>query len=245
MLQKLFFHPHIHCIVPGGGLTPNKGNWIPSKKKFFLPVRILSKVFRGKFLSALESAYHQNTLVFHYDLCQFKSPDTFKALLKKAVAKNWVVYSKEPFGGPKQVFKYLGNYTHRVAISNHRIVSCAEDFVTFRWKDRKNDNQKKTSTIPVVDFMKRFLLHILPSGFVKIRYYGILGNPCKKRIRELCLLLIGTNEDWYCEKNDMVILEDVKAETFICLHCKKGKMILVDEIPSKGHSPPGFLTKAS
>lgn len=243
--QKLLFHPHIHCIVPGGGISQNKAKWISSKKKFFLPVRVLSKVFRGKFLSAFESAYHQKNLTFHKNFCQYKDPSTFKTLLNKAATKNWVVYSKEPFGGPKQVFKYLGNYTHRVAISNHRIVSCTENLVTFRWQDRKNGNQKKTLTIPVVDFMKRFLLHILPSRFVKIRHYGILGNSCKKKALELCLLLISTNEDKYCKKNDVDILEDVKTEAFICPHCKKGKMILVDEIPSKGNSPPGFAYKVS
>lgn len=242
--QKLLFHPHIHCIVPGGGLSRNKDKWVSSKKKFFLAVRILSKVFRGKFLSALESTYNHNALAFYNDLCYLKNPESFKALLKKAAAKNWVVYSKKSFGGPKQVFKYLGNYTHRVAISNHRIVSMTEKTVSFRWKDRRNENQQKTLTIPVVDFMKRFLLHILPSGFVKIRYYGILGNPCKKLRLELCLLLIGIKTKQHCEANPVDAHIKSMKEPFKCPHCQKGKLILINEIPSKGHSPPFRIKKA-
>jgi len=243
--QKLFFHPHIHCVVPGGGISPNKDKWISSKKKFFLPVRILSKVFRGKFLSALESVYQNKSLTFLNEIHLYKNPDIFKTLLKKAATKNWVVYSKKPFGGPKQVFKYLGKYTHRVAISNYRIISYNKSTVTFWWKDRKHGNQKKCLTISVIDFMKRFLLHILPSGFMKIRHYGILGNPCKKKNLELCMILIGINDKNQCEKNAVDTHEDLKIELFICPYCRKGIMILINEISPKGHSPPVFKNIAS
>jgi len=176
----LRFHPHIHCIVPGGGLSPDKTAWIRSLKNYFLPVRVLSSLFRGKFLSGLEKASRSTILHFPHSLSRLNDSTNFTSLLKTSCATDWVVYAKKPFASPERVLRYLGNYTHRVAISNSRILSVTDSPVNFQWKDRRHECQLKSMTLDPLTFIKRFLLHILPTGFVRIRAYGILANPCKK-----------------------------------------------------------------
>lgn len=165
--QTLLYHPHIHLIVPGGGLDPTRCRWIPTRGDFFLSVRILSTVFRGKLLAALEKAVASGQIEV-----SLASGVPITRLLRQAARRKWVVYAKRPFAGPEQVLAYLGRYTHRIAISNHRIVSMEADQVTFHYQDRADGNRRKAMTISAAAFLRRFLLHVLPAGFVRIRHYG-------------------------------------------------------------------------
>jgi len=234
--QQLNHHPHIHCIVPGGGLSKDRTRWISSAENFFLSVKILSAVFRAKFLSCLEKAFRLHKLVFYGQTTALAAPDTFKQLLRQSCQTNWVVYAKRPFAGPQQVLNYLGRYTHRVAISNNRILSMTDSTVTFEWRDRRNDNVVKEMTLDVVQFMRRFLLHILPSGFMKIRHYGFLGNPSRKDTIALCQNLTGgTAAAKKPEKNpetwrDMMIFLTGQDPT-LCPQCGKGHMVVFKELP--------------
>ncbi len=170
--QKLDIHPHVHCVVPAGGLSLDHTHWVPASKRFFLPREVLRKVFRGKFVDALKQAFRNGQLCFHGDLILLAQPKTFAAWLRPLYRKDWIVYLKPPFGGPQFVLQYLGRYTHRVAISNHRLVSFADGKVTFRWRDSAHNNEQKLMTLSLDEFLRRFLLHLLPEGFVRIRNFG-------------------------------------------------------------------------
>ena len=185
--QKLELHPHVHCVVPAGGLSADRTRWIKPRYAFFLPVKVLSRVFRGKFVAALQHAFQDGQLSFHGDLQLLAQPKTFAAWLRPLFRKDWVVYSKRPFGGPEHVLHYLGRYTHRVAISNHRLVSFADGKVTFRWRDSAHNNEQKLMTLSLDEFLRRFLLHLLPKGFVRIRNFGFLAN--RRRATLLATLL--------------------------------------------------------
>jgi len=241
--QKLNLHPHIHCIVPGGGLTKEKTRWIRSPENYFLPVQILSTVFRGKLLSFIEKAYDSGQLSFSGIRENLNDRATFKKLLRTSCSTNWVVYSKPPFSGPERVLRYLGRYTHRIAISNNRILSVTEDSVTFRFKDRKHQNKIKTITLDAMVFMRRFLFHILPKGFVRIRHYGFLGSPTKKETLALCRDLLGENcSDQDSEpvpKNWQEFMQYLTGEDpTLCPICKKGHLIIYEAlIPQKGPPP--------
>lgn len=175
--QKLQHHPHVHCVVAAGGLSPDHARWRrPRNARFFLPQGVLSKVFRGKFLEALQKAQTAGQLVFHGRLRGLAQPRLFRTLIHQLYGFRWVVYCKPPFGGPNQVLQYLGAYTHRVAISNHRLVSFQDDQVTFRWRDSAHQNKKRLLTLSADEFLRRFLLHILPRGFVRIRHFGFLAS---------------------------------------------------------------------
>jgi Putative transposase/Transposase zinc-binding domain len=175
--QKLQHHPHVHCVVAAGGLSQDHAQWVrPRKDNFFLPVRVLSKVFRGKFIAALQQAHASGQLQFHGLIQGLAQPRLFRSFIRQIFVPRWVVYCKPPFGGPEQVLRYLGAYTHRVAISNHRLVSFVDDQVTFRWRDSAHKNKKRLLTLPVDEFLRRFLLHVLPRGFVRIRYFGFLAS---------------------------------------------------------------------
>jgi hypothetical protein len=181
--QKLEAHPHIHCVVPAGGISLDGQRWIsPRKKKFFLPVKPLGYLFRGKLLAFLEEAFAENRLEFHGQLRELAHPVRFQHLLSTLQDKEWVVYVKPPFGGPQQVLRYLARYTHRVAISNGRLLGLENGRVRFRWRDSQHGNQTKETSLDAVEFIRRFLLHILPSGFVKIRHFGFLSNRNRKTI---------------------------------------------------------------
>ncbi len=188
--QRLQMHPHVHCVLAAGGITPDHSHWISSRHSFFLPVKVLSRVFRGKFVAALKAAYREATLEFHGQLAPLAKPRTFAAWLRVLFRKDWVVYSKPPFGGPEHVLRYLGNYTHRVAISNHRLVALADDNVTFRWRDSAHGNKKRLMTLPADEFLRRFLLHLLPRGFVRIRNFSFLANRQRTALLPLCALLL-------------------------------------------------------
>lgn len=179
--QQLAYHPHIHCIVSGGGITKD-GKWIPSRKKFFLPMRVIAKLFRGKFLAYLR----QSKLEFFNDSAYLNDLENFDQFIRSCYVKEWIVYSKPPFRSAETVVEYLGRYTHRVAISNNRILSAENGKVTFTWKDYKDRNQRKLMTISADEFLRRFLLHVLPKGFNKIRYFGFLGSRYRAAKLQMC-----------------------------------------------------------
>lgn len=194
--QDLHYHPHLHVVIMAGGLTKfNK--WRSSSKKFFIPVKVLSKKFRGKYLHYLKKYYHQNRLNLH-SFGKVDDAKAFKNLLDECYAMNWYSYIKPPFSGPVAVIKYLGRYTHRIAISNSRIVSVDEHTVTFNVRDKKNGNKINKLSLQGVEFIRRFLMHILPKGFVKVRYYGVLAHRNKKTKLALCRKL--TNSPLYKPK---------------------------------------------
>lgn len=234
--QTLLYHPHIHCIVPGGGLSADGTEWVWCKPGFLLPVKVLSQVFRGKLLAKLEKALAKGDLAF--------DPQQATTLLQRAARKPWVVYSKRPFAGPQQVLDYLGRYTHRVAISNHRLVSVSEGKVTFRYKDRANGNKHKTMTLSGEEFVRRFLLHVLPTGFVKTRHYGFLANAVRKKSLALCRELLDVRgqpgaplpaaESW----QDLLYRLTGKDVT-LCSSCQLGHLITLGQIP--GPRGPWFL----
>jgi hypothetical protein len=181
--QNLMDHPHLHLIVPGGGLSPDGRRWIATPERFLLPTPVLSDVFCGKFLSRLERMHGE--LTFPGSMGSFKEPGRFKHLLRQAAEKRWVVYAKRPFAGAEQVLNYLGNYTHRVAISNHRILKLEDDHVHFRYRDRKT-RESKVMVLHATEFLRRFLLHVLPPKLVRMRHYGILGSRMKKLKLDAC-----------------------------------------------------------
>jgi Putative transposase/Transposase zinc-binding domain len=188
--QRLQHHPHIHCVLAAGGLAPDHSRWIPSHRSFFLPVKVLSRVFRGKFVAGLRTAFRQGKLQFHGPLIPLAQPRTFAFWLRLLFRHDWIVYAKRPFGGPEHALRYLGNYTHRVAISNHRLVALINDDVTFRWRDSAHGNKKRLMTLSVDEFLRRFLLHLLPRGFVRIRNFGFLANRQRALLLPLCFRLL-------------------------------------------------------
>lgn len=188
--QDLRHHPHVHCVVPGGGLTDD-GRWVACRRGFFLPVRVLQASFRGRFVAALRAAFEAGDLQFQGSLQHLSDRSAFATCLDRAMATPWVVYSKPPFGGPLQVLKYLARYTHRVAIGNRRILEVGPDGVKFRWRDRAHGNRSRTMTLPGVEFLRRFLLHVLPRGFPRIRHYGLLGNCVRAVKLAMCRFLLG------------------------------------------------------
>jgi Putative transposase/Transposase zinc-binding domain len=193
--QKLNIHPHVHCVVPAGGLSPDRTRWIRSRDNYFLPKEVLREVFRGKFVDALEQAFQNGHLNFQGDLKFLAQPKIFAAWLRPLYRHDWVVYLKRPFGGPNYVLQYLGRYTHRVAISNHRLVSFTDGQVTFRWRDSADHNKQKLLPLSVDEFLCRFLLHILPQGFVRIRHFGYLANRRRNTLLPLCFQLLGSAQE--------------------------------------------------
>jgi predicted Zn-ribbon and HTH transcriptional regulator len=189
--QNLLHHPHIHFVVPGGGIGP-KGQWIPCLPGFFLPVRVLSRLFRRLFLQALERAFENGQLAFFGDLAPLKEETAFQFWLDPLKETEWIVYAKKPFGGPQTAIQYLGRYTHRVALSNNRILSVSEGRVTFQWKDyrRKDRHKSRTMTLDAEEFIRRFLIHTLPPGFQRIRYFGLMANRHRKQSLALCRTLL-------------------------------------------------------
>jgi len=188
--QNLLFHPHIHCVIPGGGISSDKERWIHPLYPFFLPVKALGKVFRGKFVDGLRRVYRKKQLICAGSIQHLEKPQCFSAFLRTLFRQNWVVYAKPAFGGPEQVIRYLGRYTHRVAISNHRLISFDGSTVTFRWRDYAGGNKTRIMALSSDEFMRRFLLHVLPKGFVRIRHFGVLANHCRSASIDLCRKLL-------------------------------------------------------
>jgi hypothetical protein len=218
--QTLLHHPHLHCVVPGGGLSPDQRRWIPCGHKFFLPVKVLSVVFRGKFLDALERTFKQHKLTLAGQLTPLQSPAEFAALLRAAAHRDWVVYAKRPFAGPAQVLTYLSRYTHRIAIANSRLVAMADGRVTFRWRDYAHGHQPRTMTLEAHEFLRRFLLHVLPTSFVRIRYFGLLANRQRAQLLNLCRSYL------QCTATPQA----AEGVGHLCQHCHHGTMRVVETL---------------
>src|ERR1700674_5890075 len=241
--QKLGLHPHVHCVIPAGGLSLDHTHWVKSRARFFLSIHVLRRVFRGKFVAGLQQAFRDNQLGFHGGLSPLAQPKTFAAWLRSLFRKDWVVYSKPPFGGPEYVLQYLGRYTHRVAISNHRLVSFAEWQVTFRWRDSAHNNEQKLMTLSFDEFLRRFLLHVLPKGFVRIRNFGFLANRRRATLLPLCFHLLGSapqSEQALSTPNDA---NDLR----LCPKCG-GPMMVIERLTAAEiqlRSPPALVTAAA
>lgn len=217
--QTLLAHPHLHCVVPGGGLSSDHRRWIPCGPKFFLPVKVLSVVFRGKFLAGLERAFNQHQLTLAGQLAPLQSPTAFADLLRAAAQPNWVVYAKRPFAGPAQVLTYLSRYTHRVAIANSRLMAMANGKIAFRWRDYTHGNRTRTMTLQADEFLRRFLLHVLPTAFVRIRYFGLLANRHRAQLLQRCRSYLQT-------KTLPPLTTTAPARR--CQHCHRGTMRRVE-----------------
>ena len=229
--QTLIDHPHLHCIVTGGGLSMDGRRWVSCKGEFFLPVRVMSRLFRGKFLDYLKEAHEKGRLIFPGKIFHLQEKSAFKSLLRNLYRQEWEVYCKPPFRSADMVMDYLGRYTHRVAISNGRLVKQEDRNVSFLYRDRRDNDKIKPMTLDVDEFIRRFLLHVLPDGFVKIRHYGILSNRNRKSKLSLCKRLLGVDfrekggekkkESWQ-DLLTRVIGDDPR----ICPYCGKGRMVL-------------------
>jgi hypothetical protein len=234
--QKLQLHPHIHCVIPAGGLSLDHTHWIKSRQTFFLPVKVLSRVFRSKFVAALKCAFREGQLHFHENLTLLVQPKIFAAWLRPLFRKDWVVYSKPPFGGPENVLQYLGRYTHRVAISNHRLISLADGKVTFRWRDSAHHNVQKVMTLALDEFLRRFLLHLLPQGFMRIRNFGFLANRRRAVLLPLCFHLLSSTQPL---KPEPAMTTDVN-NLRLCPNCG-GPMVVIERFTAAEiqlRSPP-------
>lgn len=236
--QTLQFHPHLHCVVPGGGLSPDGQRWISCRPNFFLPVRVLSRLFRRLFLEALQAAFDSGKLQFFHALEALRDRHTFVQLLERMKSCEWVVYAKRPFAGPQQVLDYVGRYTHRVAISNNRLLDIEDGHVTFQWKDYRDRDQVKTMTLPADEFIRRFLLHVLPDGFQRIRYFGFLANRYRKAKLEQCRRLLGMvtavdlSDAPAAAKDYRERYEELTGVSLHqCPQCRQGRMLVIEILP--------------
>jgi len=241
--QKLSIHPHVHCVVPAGGLSPDHTRWIRSRDNYFLPKEVLREVFRGKFTEALKQAFQNGQLHFPTELKLLAEPKIFASWLRPLYRQDWVVYLKRPFGGPQYVLRYLGRYTHRVAISNHRLISFADGQVTFRWRDSR-DHKQKLLPLSLNEFLCRFLLHILPQGFVRIRHFGFLANRRRKTLLPLCFQLLGSTPQLQVEQHASST-EDT-PDLYRCPNCG-GPMKIIERLTAAEiqlRSPPEVAAAA-
>jgi len=241
--QKLEHHPHVHCVVPAGGLSLDHTSWIKPRYPFFLPVKVLGRVFRGKFVAGLKRAFARGRLGFHGQLKPLADPKTFRSWLRPLFRQDWVVYSKRPFGGPEHALRYLGCYTHRVAISNRRLISFVDGQVTFRWRDSAHKNKKRLMTLPVDEFLRRFLLHLLPRRFVRIRHFGFLANRRRAALLPLCFQLLGSTT---APRSEESTAAHRTLAAWICPRCG-GPMIVIGRLTAaqiRLRSPPIPVTCA-
>jgi len=245
--QNLMDHPHIHCIVTGGGLSPDGSHWVSCRKGFFIHVRVLSALFRGKFLGLLEKSFESDDLVFPGSISRLNEPRDFETFRKHLYHKKWVVYCKPPFDGPKGVLQYLGRYTHRIAISNNRILTIRDGTVSFLWRDYADDNRQKTMPLQAGEFIRRFLLHVLPTRYVRIRHFGLLANRRRKDNIASCREFLGTGKTVTKEKARQEtwqeqLLRICGVDVTICPVCQKGRMFRVALLlPYRCNSPPELL----
>jgi hypothetical protein len=223
--QTLVHHPHVHCVVPAGGLADDGRTWKPCRPGFFLPVRVLSRVFRGKFVAELKEAFREGRLELHGRLARYRTPAAFERLLDDACRTEWVVYAKPPFDAPEHVLAYLARYTHRVAISNHRLLHVDEEAVTFR-KDYRS-RRSRSLTLPLHEFARRFLLHVVPKGFVRIRYYGFLAHRSRARLLASCRAALGQTDvsassDAERAEDSEMFFDLLPTGPRLCPNCKQG-----------------------
>jgi hypothetical protein len=247
--QALQHHPHLHCVVPGGGLSPDGARWIAGRSDFFLPVRVLSPVFRGKFLELLRTAFDQGRLAFHGRLKGLADPARFQEHLAASARTDWVVYVKPPFAGAEAVLKYLARYTHRVALSNRRLVDLEADRVRFQYKDYARGGKRRIMELDASEFLRRFLQHVLPSGFVRIRYYGFLATRCRDERLARCRALLGAataSEAPPAGPAAAPAVEGTGAErpaAARCPVCGAGRMVVIADLPRlpRGRSSEGSV----
>ena len=234
--QTLVDHFHLHCLIPAGALSFTKERWIPAKDNFLFKITSLAKEFRKRYLKLLLNAYLKNELIFTQKTAALNSSHAFQQLINSLSNKKWIAYAKRPFAGPQQVLEYLGRYTHRVAISNNRIISIDNGRVTFTYKDRQKDDQIKKMTLDANEFIRRFLLHVLPKGLMKIRYFGFLSHTNKKQDIALIRKLIdpdATLPEKIKESISEMMLRLTGIDISCCPQCKKGKMIRIRKLPKK------------
>ena len=232
--QKLLDHIHLHCLIPAGVLAFDGSCWIHTKKDFLFPVRALSKVFRGKFIDYLKKSYSKDKFIFPGTRSHLGTKEGFSDLINRLWKKEWVVYSKASFSEPEKVLEYLGLYTHRIAIANHRIFKVENGFVTFWYKDRKNDNERKTVTVSAEVFIRRFLLHVLPPAYRRIRHYGFLANRCKKQDLTLCKKVLGYSNEVSTIHNMTIqemMLQLTGIDVVACPCCNNGRLKKCDTLP--------------
>ena len=254
--QKLNYHVHLHCVIPAGALSYDRKSWIKARENFLFPVKPLSKVFRAKFVDGLRKLFKKGKLVLPDD-AQFDTDEFFSRLIESLFAKDWVSYSKKPFGGSEKVLDYLGRYTHRVAIANHRITGVNDGSVSFMYRDRKDNNQQKECTLNADEFIRRFLLHSLPKRCFRIRHFGFLSNPVKKHLLPECRRLLGLPPEIpVLPKKKMLelMIELTGKDSSICPRCGRGIMRVVGVIPKAdltrfdcqkhGRSPPKIRENA-
>ncbi len=250
--QNLMHHPHVHAIVTGGGLSPDGSRWIHGKqskrrKPFFAPGKVLSRVFRGKFIDSLKRAFRSGELEFHGRLKSLGDEAAFEQLLNKSVRHDWIVYAKRPFSSPACVLKYLARYTHRVAISNRRLVELRNGRVSFRYKDYSDDQQSKVLPLSSSEFIRRFLMHTLPSGFVRIRYYGFLANRHRNERLEKCrdlLRVASVPASTIKETQTSAENSDPPPSPKTCPACGRQSLAIIDVVPPTRTLPlprPHFL----
>jgi hypothetical protein len=241
--QNMLHHPHLHFVVAGGGISPEGNRWISCRSGFFLSVRVLSRLFRRLFLKSLQKTFESGKLDFFSSLEKLRDSKAFLRYLKPVRRKEWVVYAKPPFAGPQQVLDYVGRYTHRVAISNNRILDMEDGHVRFRWKDYQDHDRQKTMSLTADEFIRRFLLHALPDGFQRIRYYGFLSNRYRKQKLEVCRQLLGMSEEIpVCEASmDYRDLYEklTGSSLWECPVCHEGRMRVIGVLEKANkHSPP-------
>jgi Putative transposase/Transposase zinc-binding domain len=247
--QNLLHHPHLHCVVPGGGISPDGQRWIACRPGFFLPVRVLARLFRRLFIAQLCSAFDAGELHFFHGLAALRDPGEFARYLAPVSRAEWVVYAKAPFGGPERVLEYLGRYTHRVAIANSRLVEFDNGEVAFQWKDYRHESQHKVMRLRAYEFVRRFLLHVLPSGFQRIRHYGLLGNRGREFKLERCRRLLDAAAPVGRPADEPEDYRDryqrlTGVSLWDCPQCKQGRMICIETwLP--GSAPRGPPSTAS
>ena len=238
--SNLLHHPHLHCVVSGGGLSADGSQWICCRNGFFLSVRVLSRLFRRLFLEQLCNAFDAGNLEFFSSLESLRNPSAFRNYLAPLREVEWVIYAKRPFAGPEQVLDYVGRYTHRVAISNNRLLDIAEGKVSFCYKDYRHEAQQKTMTLQAEEFIRRFLLHVLPEGFQRIRYYGFLANRYRQQKLARCRDLLGTSQPEPAaskvNKDYRDRYEELTGSTlWQCPVCHQGRMLMIEILPRSPH----------
>ena len=243
--QNLLHHPHLHCVVPGGGISPDGQRWVSCRPGFFLPVRVLSRLFRRLFMALLCEAFAAGTLEFFNAMAGLQDPGAFAKYLASAARPEWVVYAKPPFGGPERVLEYLGRYTHRVAIANSRLTDLVDGKVSFRWKDYRHDSHQKVMTLHADEFVRRFLLHVLPAGLQRIRHYGLLANRTREVKLERCRQLLNSpapappateEPEDYRDRYERL----TGVSLWDCPQCSRGRMICIETLLPKSlpRGPP-------
>jgi hypothetical protein len=241
--QNLMDHPHLHCIVTGGGLSSDGGRWVSCRKGFFIPVRVMSALFKGKFLDLLKRCFQSDGLIFPGTLSHLKQSKDFELFRRQLYHKKWVVYCKPPFDGVKGVLQYLGRYTHRIAISNHRLLNLRDGHVSFLWRDYADHNRQKTLTLKANEFIRRFLLHVLPPRYVRIRHFGLLANRKRKDNLVACRKMMDsekplTKENARIETWQEQLFRICGIDVTLCPVCQKGRMYRMELLlPYRCHSP--------